>query len=139
MKKYIFILLSFCFIFSSCNKNNSNQKQKSEYDIDFTKLNYNMASSITFDMLINAKKYNLKTVKISGNFSESLHEGKRYFAVINWDSTGCCPNGLNFIPPESLVYPDDFPLENEFITVTGILKCNQNEEINFYAEKIVKE
>ena len=91
-------------------------------DLDFTKMNYNMASSVIFEMLIEPEKYLNKTVKIDGQFETSVYEGNRYFAVINWDLTGCCPSGLNFIPPDSMIYPYDFPEAGAFVTVTGTMK-----------------
>ena len=93
-------------------------------------MNYNMASSIMFEMLVEPEKYIEKTVKIDGQFETSVYEGNRYFSVVNWDLTGCCPSGLNFIPPDSMKYPADFPESSSLITVTGIMKEAFNGEDN---------
>lgn len=106
-------------------------------DLDFTKMNYNMASSVIFEMLIEPEKYLNKTVKIDGQFETSVYEGNRYFAVINWDLTGCCPSGLNFIPPDSMIYPYDFPEAGAFVTVTGAMKeafNGKSNELYFFME-----
>ena len=95
---------------------------------DLTKMNYNMISSLLFDFIINPKKYAGKSVKIDGQFETSVHENKRYFAVIKWDVTGCCPAGLDFIPPEDLNFPEDFPEKGTAVTVTGILQYTEDEE-----------
>lgn len=119
--------------------NNINDK-KDNIDLDFTKMNYNMASSIMFDMMVESEKYINKRVKIDGQFDTDIHEGRRYYAVINWDLTGCCPTGLDFIPPDSFIYPYDFPPNDSFITVTGTLKSVPDEEgyeIQFFAESII--
>ena len=153
------ILTSFFAIsLSGCNKKNdfssvANQETKTEsvqnekeivtiipsnpyteipkkIDLDFTKMNYNMASSIMFEMLVEPEKYIEKTVKIEGQFETSVYEGNRYFSVVNWDLTGCCPSGLNFIPPDSMEYPVDFPESSSLITVKGIMKEAFNGEDN---------
>ena len=107
-------------------------------DLDFTKMNYNMASSVIFEMLIEPEKYLNKTVKIDGQFETSVYEGNRYFAVINWDLTGCCPSGLNFIPPDSMIYPYDFHEAGAFVTVTGTMKeafNGKSNELYFFMEE----
>lgn len=108
-------------------------------DLDFTKMNYNMASSVMFEMMIEPGKCLDKTVKIDGQFETSAYNGNRYFAVINWDLTGCCPTGLNFIPPDSMTYPFNFLENSSNITVTGIMKEAFNGESNqlyFFATSI---
>lgn len=91
-------------------------------NFDFTKMNYNMACGIIFDMMIDPENYKNKTVKIKGQFATEVHEGNRMFAVIIWDSGGCCPTGLGIVPLEGKKYPDDFPKEGSEITVTGTLE-----------------
>ena len=108
-------------------------------DLDFTKMNYNMASSIMFEMLIEPEKYIDKTVKISGQLETSIYEGNRYFSVINWDLTGCCPSGLNFIPPASMIYPDNFPESSSLITVIGTMKeafNGKSNELYFFTTSV---
>lgn len=110
-------------------------------DLDFTKMNYNMASSIMFEMMVEPEKYIDKNVKINGQFHTSVHEGTRYFAVINWDLTGCCPTGLNFIPPDNMVFPYFFPEGGSIITVTGTMKLasdGENEQLCFFAASITE-
>ena len=101
-----------------------------KFNYDFTKMNYNMISSLLFDFIINPKKYADKTVKMDGQFETSVYEGKRYFAVIKWDLTGCCPAGLDFEPPEDLNFPEDFPEKGTSITVSGVLKYQEDQEDN---------
>ncbi|MBQ0052060.1 MAG: hypothetical protein KBT11_08370 [Treponema sp.] len=112
----------------------------SKIDLDFTKMNYNMVSSIMFEMLVEPEKYVDKTIRIDGQFETSVYEGNRYFAVINWDSTGCCPSGMNFIPPDSMIYPYGFPEAGSLVSVTGVMKEAFNGEYNqlyFFAASIV--
>ena len=89
---------------------------------DFTKMNYNMASGIVFDMMIDPETYKNKTAKIQGEFRSEVHEGKRLCAVVVWDAGGCCPTGLTVVPLAGKKYPADFPAEGSKTTVTGALE-----------------
>ncbi len=93
-----------------------------KFDFDFSKMNYNMATAVVFDMMVSPGDYENKSVKITGQFNSELHEGVRLYAVIIWDATGCCPTGLTVIPPKEKKYPQDFPKEGSEITVTGKMK-----------------
>ena len=93
-----------------------------KFDYDFSKMNYNMATAVVFDMMVSPGDYENKSVKISGQFNSELHEGVRLYAVIMWDATGCCPTGLSVVPAEEKKYPDDFPKEGSQVTVTGKMK-----------------
>lgn len=109
-------------------------------DLDFTKMNYNMASSVMFEMMIEPEKYIDKTIKINGQFETSIYEENRYFAIINWDLTGCCPTGLNFIPPDSMIYPYSFPSNSSNITVIGTMKeafNGRSNDLYFFAASVV--
>ncbi len=90
-------------------------------DYDWSKMNYNMLSSLFFDVQVNPEKYNGKRFKVSGNFHTSVYEENRYFSVLVWDATGCCPTGLDFVPPSDMNFPEDFPAMDEEITVTCTL------------------
>lgn len=134
MKKIVVVVLM-ALSFFGCKKG----AEKGMYDFDFSKISYNDASNIFFDMLIAPKKYADKTVKISGEFTTSEFEGTRYFATVNWDMDGCCPNVLNFIPPKTMKYPEDFPAEKTPITVTGkmqFLQKGDDMELKFVADKV---
>ncbi len=159
-KKIIFdLLIAVCLltILNSCKKTDKREAaasgiedgietQKSEeklselspkIDFDLSKMNYNMLSAITFEMLVEPQKYVNKSVKISGQFYSELYEEKRYYSVIVWDATLCCPAGMDFIPPEGYEFPGDFPSLEDNITVTGTMLENKDTgEIYLKAEKI---
>lgn len=163
MKRSIIIFAATLFLMAGCSKKQNtetvkNQKNQTEeamindnlpdnpltevpkkIDLDFTKMNYNMASSVMFEMMVEPEKYADKTVKITGQFNTSIYEGTRYFAVINWDSTGCCPAGLDFIPPSKMSFPEDFPEDGTFITVTGTMRFDSDREdrqLYFFAASV---
>lgn len=163
MKKIIYtlVLISLTWVLFSCNKNGTEQKtvsrntvekksdkksaantndEPSKIDLDFSKMNYNMISSITFEMLVAPENYENKTVKITGDFYSDEHEGRKYYTVLVWDATGCCPAGLTFIPTDSVKNEIHKLMPNEKITVTGKMKLMQleenMEELILIAEKI---
>lgn len=91
-------------------------------DYDFTKMNYNMATGIVFDMMIDPETYKNKTAKIQGEFRSEVHQGKRLCAIVVWDAGGCCPTGITVAPLQGKKYPADFPAEGGKATVTGTLE-----------------
>ncbi len=110
-------------------------------DVDFSTMNYNILAGVTFDLLVTPEKYVNKRAKISGYFYHSFYEDREYFSVIIWDNTGCCPAGLDFIPPKEMNYPEDFPADEEKITVTGVFKFSEEgnkDYLEFMAEEIIK-
>lgn len=146
MKKKLLQIFLFCFIsillLSCSGKKNASaaeadeKSKQSKIDYDLSGMNYNMVSAITFEMLIEPEKYINKSVKMRGNFHTEIYEGKRYFSVIVWDATQCCPAGLDFIPPQELEFPKDFPQEGESITVTGKMLLDENEDLIYTASSM---
>lgn len=148
MKKYLWIsvLVIISVMFNSCKKGKSlgkisadaNNYDGTHIDLDLSGMNYNMLSSVAFDIMVAPEKYANKRIKTSGNFYTSVYEDTRYFSAIVWDPTGCCPAGMDFIPPESMNFPEDFPEPDEKIIVIGTLKYvdENNDRLLFYAEKI---
>lgn len=119
---------------------NLNKGKTSKYDIDLTKYNYNMITAITYEFVVTPAKYKDKTVKITGQFASEVYEGERYFGALVWDPTGCCPAGLDFIPPVGMKYPEDFPEMGTELTVTGRLKMVNDENgeyLRFFADKVI--
>ena len=111
--------------------------QKTKVDYDLSNMNYNMLSSVTFDMLIDPDKYKDKTVKMTGQFYSEIYEEQRYYTIIVWDATQCCPAGMDFIPPENMMFPESFLEEESQITVTGILRENPDDgNVLFYANTV---
>ncbi len=148
MKKNLIAFSAILIILiTGCSKNKAAPVQEApsepapapapKIDYDLSNMGYNMLSGITFEMLIEPEKYVDKTVKISGQFYTEVEEGIRYYSVIIWDATLCCPAGMDFIPPESMQFPDDFPEQESQITVTGILRENAKDgNLLFYADKV---
>ena len=116
MKKIFFSIFIFCVTALAAFA------AEPKFDYDFTKMNYNMATAVVFDMMVSPGDYENKSVKITGQFASEVHEGERLYAVIMWDATGCCPTGLSVVPLGEKKYPQDFPPEGSQVTVTGKMK-----------------
>ena len=97
------------------------KKDSSEIDVDLTKMNSNMIYSYIFEMIVDPDSYMGKTIKVEGFFNSFLDEsnGERYFAVIIPDALACCKQGMEFKWEGKHNYPQDYPEENQKITVTG--------------------
>ncbi len=150
MKKII-LLVAAAFLLVlviSCKKAKENVENQAvlqnsaskKVDLDLTKANYNIVSSIAVDIMFDPEKYAGKKMKISGLYYSSVYEDQRFYSVLIWDATGCCPTGFDFIPPATMTYPDDFPANDEKITVTGLLdfiKKDGQDCLVFKAEEIL--
>lgn len=88
--------------------------------VDLTVLNSTMVYSEVYDMMIKPETYKGKMIRMKGNFSVYEGESRRYFSCIIQDATACCAQGLEFELKGEHKYPEDYPKENDEITVSGI-------------------
>lgn len=91
-------------------------------DIDLTQLSGVLLYSQVNYMMYKPEEYIGKTVKVPGTFSAVYSEeaGRYYFGCLVRDRSACCVLGVEFELPEDYVYPDDYPAEDEEITVMGV-------------------
>ena len=134
---FIAVLVLSCLLLNSQEdfftaKRKSKITDKTKINFDFTKMNYNISSSLMFDMLVEPEKFANKTAKIRGQFHSDVFEGKRTFAILIWDATGCCPSGITVLPLEKANYPEDFPDSGYYTTITGTLELH-----NFTGEEML--
>ena len=97
-------------------------------DLDFTKINYVMASGIIFDMLINQDEYIGKRIKIKGSFWAEETDSEQFLAVLLYDATACCQTGLTF-KDVNRHYPEDYPELLSEIEITGIFSKEEKDGI----------
>lgn len=154
MKKIILLLLIVLMFLCGCSTDNSKNNSKVDLsepttissktevqqtkptkakdengiDIDLTTMSGTMVYSQVYDILYKPEQYIGEKIKIKGPFTvyEDKKTGNRYFSVLISDATACCQNGIEFVPEEDLIYPDDFPEQNTEITVIGTI--NQYKE-----------
>ena len=96
-------------------------------DLDLTQLNSTMLYAQVNQMMYKPEKYIGKMVMVPGKFSAVYSEeaGKYYYGCLVTDQTACCTLGVEFELPETMHYPEDYPAENEPITVCGTFDTYQ--------------
>ncbi len=113
--------------------NDMNQRQalpppqkSGKIDVDLTKMNANMIYSYIFEMVVDPDTYTGKTIKVNGFFYTVVDDdtGERYFAVIIPDALACCKQGMEFKWLGEHTYPDDYPQQDQEITITGTYRTD---------------
>lgn len=101
-------------------------------DIDLSILPDVMASSEIYNMIYEPEDYIGKTVKMRGQFASYYQEDtdQYWFTCNRFD--GCCSwVGLEFVLTDDYSYPDDYPDEEDTITVIGIFDTCQEGETTY--------
>ena len=80
-----------------------------------------MVYSEVYNMMDSPENYLGKTVRMRGPFAFAEGDGRYYFACIISDATSCCAQGIEFIPRDERVFPDEYPEKGKEITVVGCL------------------
>lgn len=88
-------------------------------DVDLTAMSATMVYSEVQNMQMKPDDYLGKVVKMKGPFNVTEIDGNRYFACIIKDATACCSSGIEFDWAGDHSYPEDYPKENQEITVIG--------------------
>ncbi len=90
-------------------------------DVDLTALSSTMVYSAVYDMMSVPENYVGRVVKMNGLFAAYYDgvEDKYYYACIVLDAAACCSQGIEFELAGEHVYPDDYPAEDDEITVVG--------------------
>ena len=106
-------------------------------DIDLTQLSSTMVYSEVFNIVSDPESFVGKVIKMQGSFTMYHDEAtdKYYYGCISQDATACCSQGLEFIPLNATVYPDDFPEEMSTITVTGTFSIYEEGEYKYMTLK----
>lgn len=93
-----------------------------QIDIDLTSMSSTMVLAEVFNMLIMPEEYEGKIVKANGPFLvfENPENNDRFYAILIEDATKCCQQGIEFVWTGNHTYPDDYPIENQKIVVTGV-------------------
>ncbi len=155
MKKFISLILTASLLLSlaacgttgnekSENNNKTDVSENNEavnkdygkIDVDLTVLSSTVVYSEVYAMVNTPNKYLGKTVKMNGAFNvlESEEMGRNYYTCIIKDATACCAQGLEFVLSDtSLKFPDDYPKQDEEVTVVGTFDT-YNEGENVYCQ-----
>lgn len=100
-----------------------------DIDIDLTQLSSTFVYSEVYDMMVKPENYIGKTIRMTGAFNvyEDEETGKIYYSCIISDATACCQQGIEFELKGKHKYPDDYPKQDEEITVTGEFEIYKEE------------
>lgn len=103
----------------------------SNVDVDLTVMSATMVYSVVYAMVTEPSSYEGKTVKMDGIFDVYTDEntGKNYYACIIQDATKCCSSGIEFELEEERIYPDEYPDNGSFITVSGVFETYEEDGI----------
>ncbi|MBO4912696.1 MAG: hypothetical protein J5504_08220 [Butyrivibrio sp.] len=101
--------------------------------VDLTKLSATMIYTTVYNMMYYPEKFVGKTIKMNGNYSEYVDEatGKRYHACIIKDATACCSQGVEFELTADYKYPDNYPKEEDPVTVEGVFELYKEGEYQY--------
>lgn len=90
-------------------------------DIDLTRLNYNMATALIYQILSDESgKYLGKTIRIKGVYSYDETVYGIFHYVLLFDATACCQTGFIF-EDKRRRYPQDYPEAFDDIEIFGTL------------------
>lgn len=104
-----------------------------DIDVDLTKLSATMIYGEVYNMINDPKKYEGKTIKISGSYSEFQDETTLFHHVIIEDATECCQQGLEIKLKEGFTYPE----VNTKISIVGEFEIySENEEYQIYQYRL---
>lgn len=100
-----------------------------DIDIDLTQLSSTFVYSEVYDMMVKPENYIGETIRMTGAFNvyEDEETGKIYYSCIISDATACCQQGIEFELKGKHKYPDDYPKQDEEITVTGEFEMYKEE------------
>lgn len=99
-------------------------------DYDLTRMGSDMVYATVYQMMVNPKEYEGKTVRVEGSYYGAWYEptSQYYFYVIIQDALACCSQGIEFIWEDgSHVYPDEYPQDGSDVEVMGVFETYQEE------------
>ncbi len=129
----------------SCGKNTVNDTQSvqettaaqvldnTNIDVDLTQMSNTMIYSTVSNMMLNPNVYDRQKIKIRGTYRPFHDEttGKNYNILIIPDATACCEQGMEFSLAGEHKFPDDYPNEGQYITVTGIFSSYKEDGLTY--------
>lgn len=102
---------------------------ENDIDLDLSVMNDTMMTAAIDNVYNNPNDYIGKTIKMTGQYTSFYDEqsDEDIHQVIVFDESSCCSKGFEFKRADGFVYPDDFPEQDEIITVIGTLKKYRGE------------
>lgn len=96
--------------------------------LDLTGMSSTMVYAQLYGISIDPDSYEGKTLRMRGQFCSVYveEEDTRYYACYVLDDTGCCMQGFEFVA-DDLIYPDDYPEEDAYFTVSGTIELYEKD------------
>ena len=92
-------------------------------DLDLSRMSGTVVYAQVYNLMVDYEAWLGKVIKMSGYYSavEDAERGVVYHACIIPNATACCAQGIEFIRAGEHAWPEDYPEETTYITVTGRL------------------
>ena len=98
----------------------SSKKEDSSVDLDLTRMSATMVYAEVLNIMMDPDSYIGKTIRMAGLFSAWEEEGQMFYSCIVEDATACCGQGIEFVWTGEHEWPDDYPVLDSEIEVTGV-------------------
>lgn len=103
-------------------------------DLDLTQMSSNIVYTEVYYMMITPDEFMGKTIKMSGTYTcfQDEQTGRYYHGCIVRDAAQCCAQGIEFRLTDEYIFPDDYPSEGDFITITGTFASYEENGNTYY-------
>lgn len=93
----------------------------SDVDLDLTQLSKTMVYAEVYNIMMEPETYVGKSIRMNGDYYIYIDEatGQKYFYCVIRDATACCAQGIEFVLTDDYKFPEDYPEEGAFVTVSG--------------------
>ena len=102
-------------------KESESAPEISDVDLDLTQLSKTMVYAEVYNIMVEPESYVGKSIRMNGDYYIYTDEttGQRYFYCVIRDATACCAQGIEFVLTDDYKFPEDYPEEGAFVTVSG--------------------
>ena len=110
----------------------SDVSDERETDIDLTNLSQTVMQAEYQRILSNAESYVGQSIKLQGTYLPMIHDinnVSHYIIIIQGDD--CCQMGFEFKRSDDHIFPDDYPVRNSLIRLTGVLETYKAQGSSF--------
>ncbi|MCR5721827.1 MAG: hypothetical protein K6G72_05755 [Lachnospiraceae bacterium] len=93
----------------------------SDVDLDLTQLSKTMVYAEVYNIMMEPETYVGKSIRMNGDYYIYTDDttGQQYFYCVIRDATACCAQGIEFVLTDDYKFPEDYPEEGAFVTVSG--------------------
>lgn len=102
--------------------------------IDLVGLDSTSVYGAVYDMVVAPSDHIGQTVRLEGVYYAEYYEstGQYYHYIVVEDDDACCKQGLEFVWAGTHLYPDDYPVNESVIEITGTYGYYEANQIKVY-------